>query len=596
MPRQPINSAAKTPANHAGPAAALAAAAGQAHQRHLAAAGTRKGAGAWYTPPDVVERLLDLTLAPLLAACGDDASRIAALRVVDPACGGGIFLAAAAERITDRLVALGMARREAADRAYGRCVYGADRDPAAVALCRETLAAASAGAIDTAALITHIACFDALAGADVDDRAAAADAPAWGALRHAASPEIGFDLVIGNPPFLSQLAKETTRPAATTARWRARYGAAIQPLTDSALLFLLLGLELARADGGMVSLLLPWSTLASSDAAGVRRVAREQAAMRSAWLCPTPLFAAEVLVWAPVLVRGAHQAPVPLQLGREFVAAGTVDGEALAASTWAGLLTASQGVPARVLATAGRLADIATATADFRDQYYGLRGAVIDAALGDDATCPRLVTTGLIDPARLRWGVAATRFAKGHYQAPRVLLERLTPPLQAWARARLRPKVLLATQTRALEAVVDAAGALLPSVPVVSVVPADAADLWRIGALLATAPCTLVAAQRHMGTGLSSEALRLSAKDVLALPLPQDRAAWDEAAAALELATSAVDESAWASALEAASTAMARAFGLGDDPELQGWWRGRVRWQAPGLPAGPPSKRLLRTK
>ena len=48
------------------------------HEQGLADRGLRKGLGAYYTPADVVEGLLDLTLAPILSA-----------RVADGAGGGG---------------------------------------------------------------------------------------------------------------------------------------------------------------------------------------------------------------------------------------------------------------------------------------------------------------------------------------------------------------------------------------------------------------------------------------------------------------------------------------------------------------------------
>ena len=66
-------------------------------QAELAAQGTRKQFGAWYTPPEVVELLLDLSLQPRLDALSS-VTEVAAVRVLDPACGTGHFLIAAARR------------------------------------------------------------------------------------------------------------------------------------------------------------------------------------------------------------------------------------------------------------------------------------------------------------------------------------------------------------------------------------------------------------------------------------------------------------------------------------------------------------------
>ena len=51
-------------------------------------------------------------------------------------------------------------------------------------------------------------------------------------------------------------------------------------------------------------------------------------------------------------------------------------------------------------------------TADFRNQYYGLVGAVSDSAVG-----PPLITSGLIEPNECWWGRRPVRFAKRGFAA-----------------------------------------------------------------------------------------------------------------------------------------------------------------------------------
>src|SRR5207253_8173936 len=51
------------------------------------------------------------------------------------------------------------------------------------------------------------------------------------------------------------------------------------------------------------------------------------------------------------------------------------------------------------LRTAGTAGDVAAFGANFRDEYYGMVGAV-----RDDADGPPLVTSGLIDPGACAWG------------------------------------------------------------------------------------------------------------------------------------------------------------------------------------------------
>ena len=49
-------------------------------------------------------------------------------------------------------------------------------------------------------------------------------------------------------------------------------------------------------------------------------------------------------------------------------------------------------------------------------------------------------------------------FARRRFLRPTVELDRLSPPMRRWADRLLVPKVLVANQTRVIEAVVDDAG------------------------------------------------------------------------------------------------------------------------------------------
>lgn len=72
----------------------------------------RKVSGSYYTPDSLVQALLDESLDPLIeetVAGKDDATAIEALlnlRIIDPACGSGHFLLAAARRLASRIARL----------------------------------------------------------------------------------------------------------------------------------------------------------------------------------------------------------------------------------------------------------------------------------------------------------------------------------------------------------------------------------------------------------------------------------------------------------------------------------------------------------
>ena len=175
------------------------------------------------------------------------------------------------------------------------------------------------------------------------------------------------------------------------------------------------------------------------------------------------------------------------------------------------------------------------------------------------------MTSGLIDPARCLWGEVPTRFARQRYAAPAIRPGDLEPRLREWARSRLVPKLLVAGQGRVIEAVADPTGELLPSVPVLSVVPHDPADLWRLLAITLAPPVVAHAATRYLGTGLTPGSVKVSAKQLAALPLPTEEDAWRRAA---DLARAGAGP-------EEIGPLMTRAYGAAD-ATVTDWWLGRA--------------------
>lgn len=115
-----------------------------------AAGSERKTTGSYYTPSSLIDRLLDSALDPVIEeaeATDNPEAALLALRVLDPACGSGHFLIAAAHRIANRLAALRSdggepdpdTLRHALREVIGHCVYGIDKNPMAVELCKVSL-------------------------------------------------------------------------------------------------------------------------------------------------------------------------------------------------------------------------------------------------------------------------------------------------------------------------------------------------------------------------------------------------------------------------------------------------------------------------
>ena len=137
----------------------------------------RKSTGSYYTPTTLISALLDQALDPLLdeaEAAHDPATAILAIKVLDPACGSGHFLTAAARRIATRLAAAETgelnpspeAFRHALRQVVGRCVYGIDLNPMAIELAKVNLwLDAVEPGLPLSFLDHHLVCGNGLVGA-----------------------------------------------------------------------------------------------------------------------------------------------------------------------------------------------------------------------------------------------------------------------------------------------------------------------------------------------------------------------------------------------------------------------------------------------
>ena len=112
----------------------------------------RKLTGSYYTPDSLVQELIRSALDPVIAQRLADnpahpVQALLAIRVIDPACGSGHFLLAAARRLAERLASLRspdgavtpLAYRHALREVTARCIFGVDRNPMAVELARTAL-------------------------------------------------------------------------------------------------------------------------------------------------------------------------------------------------------------------------------------------------------------------------------------------------------------------------------------------------------------------------------------------------------------------------------------------------------------------------
>ncbi len=498
----------------------------------------RHSQGIHYTPRSVASGLTALAL-------GDDLDQ----RVCDPSVGGGAFLLAAAEH----LESLGASP----ETVVTEQLWGIDIDPVAVEVAAGALALWGSRRGHWVHPGAHLCVADTL----VEGAAA---------FREGAG---GFEAVVGNPPFQGQLQSHTSRSPERSRVLRERWGVATGPYADTAVFFLLAATELVTP-GGAIVLVQPQSVLVAGDACPAREELTTLCALEGLWIGDANTFEASVHVCAPVLRLGG---PPPEQVqrwaGSEVLPEGPA--ESVEATSWGPLVAGFRGAPPVGALGEDVLGASCTATAGFRDQFYGLAPHTYDGVEGPD---PALVTVGMIVPLRNRWGTDEFRFANRRWTHPRVnllSLEAQDPTLARWVDQRRTPKLLIATQTKVVEVVVDEVGDLVPSTPVIALVP-PVDRLWHVAALLSSPTIAAVAYSRVVGAALSTETIKLSARQVLELPLPTDSGAWDEGAHWARQAFASDREGPWRRALLRLAEVMCRAYGAPEADALMKWWTGRL--------------------
>lgn len=140
----------------------------------------RKTSGSYYTPEELVRLLILSALLPVIrervgraSTIEGKAQALLAIRVLDPACGSGHFLLAAARRLALELARILAGddepgedlRRHCLREVVAKCIYGVDKNPMAVELCKVALwIEAIEPGKPLGFLDAHIQCGDSLVG------------------------------------------------------------------------------------------------------------------------------------------------------------------------------------------------------------------------------------------------------------------------------------------------------------------------------------------------------------------------------------------------------------------------------------------------
>tara|TARA_B100000214_G_scaffold321410_1_gene256946 strand:- start:3045 stop:4775 length:1731 start_codon:yes stop_codon:yes gene_type:complete len=500
----------------------------------------RRHGGVHYTPYEVAKKLVRIALHGLPFG-----------PICDPSVGGGAFLLAAGEYLAEK--------GASPSKIINEYLWGIDLDQGAIEVARASISIWGSTKVWIA----------------VNEHLAVADSLKSGIESFPIPPRRGFIAVIGNPPFQNQLQEITVRPIEETQKLRKKWKVNAGPYADTAGYFLLVALSMLSSKGKCL-LIQPQSILATVDAKPIRDKLNQEATLEGIWIGDSDIFEAGVNVCAPLLSKDLRQSPVNIWTGTEIK---ELQEQLNQGENWSSAMAIAQGVPILKL-KGNRLEERASATAGFRDQFYGLAPHVCELETGMESVAP-LITVGMIDPLRSRWGSGEFRYAGKSWLKPVVNLTSLLADdkeLYEWVQDRLKPKVLLATQTKVLEVLPDPEGQLIPSTPTISIECAPE-DIWKITSALSSAAISAYAFSRVAGSALSSDTIKLSAKQVNALPLPPISDYWEQASQSAQEAFSSKVKDAKRNKMKEMSHKISLAYGC-DGNLLEEWWLKRLpKWR-----------------
>lgn len=477
----------------------------------------RRKTGVYYTPPRLVQRVLDLSLRPILqqiqCECGDDQAhlreRVLGLRVCDPACGSGNLLLAATVMMAKFVPSVPVAAL------VESCVFGIEIDDESVVVASHLLSALSDS---SGGVRTNIHRGDAL----LDELPFPA----------------AFDLVIGNPPFVDseRLCKDKPGYRDEVA---GRYESA-RGNWDLSCVFIERAIELSRAGGGCVALVVPDRVFASDYAASVQSILRRNRLrdlVHVGAIEHETFNGAELPVSLLVVDRvGPGRSPATIRVRRRDESVHTFPSEmldALPPGHWTALFRLGEDaaldplVERLVRASRDhrmtRLADIAhVGDGCTTKEAYELCEHIEDRSDADPRRFFRMVNTGTIDPFCVRWGERTMRYLRGRYTHPVVSRDRLRTIMPRRFEQASAPKVLLAGLCQRLEAVGDQHGSLLCGKSAMQVIPFDGsvASVHALTAWLNSELVNRLYACVFGGRGFGRGTMNVGARQLRWLPVP----------------------------------------------------------------------------
>ncbi|MFX1564018.1 MAG: class I SAM-dependent DNA methyltransferase, partial [Promethearchaeota archaeon] len=230
----------------------------------------KKKLGKYYTPDWIVDFIVEHTLGPTLDEQPD--RLLGEFTVLDPACGDGAFLLGVLRFLINRVSSNDEKEHRYALRSLVDCIYGVDVDPKAVQNCKKRLSIAASESLSVEnnfnqrvllgnSLLNEDDAADAVFGKTL----AKMNPVDWQRFYPWVMRDGGFDVIVGNPPFIGIKGMDTKLKNYIRRKYRT-----VHKQFDILIPFIELGLRLLRP-GGRLGFLISNKILAADYGAPLRK-------------------------------------------------------------------------------------------------------------------------------------------------------------------------------------------------------------------------------------------------------------------------------------------------------------------------------------
>lgn len=514
----------------------------------------RKEQGIYYTPTYIVDYIVRNTLGELLKdkkvhpvrkdvnsstpfkAGHSNGVNAGKIRVLDPACGSGSFLIKAFDVLNEHYARY--------DKNYSQSqmdfktglpfttkvkilqnnIFGVDLDKQAVEIAQLNLLLKIAEKGQRLPLLQqNIKCGNSL----IDDPAIAGDkAFRWEEEFKEILNEGGFDIVIGNPPYVDS--EEMVRTQPTLREMCTKIYSTAKGNWDIFCIFIERGLTLLK-DGGFFGMIVPNKLLSAEYALEIRRFIQKYKIFAVRDYSKIPVFQASVY---PIVIIIQKETPKHSKFSTELMESygdgvkirsirkiNQEDLNKTSQNTWAHIFERSSGkIIDKIFKKSTSLINFAEVSgASTVSEAYELKKIITE--LSNQKEFFKFINTGTIDRYSSLWGCFKTTYIKGSYNKPIILKKSLKRFSNKRYEESTKEKIIVAGMTKRLESCLDCGEYLAGKST--TIVTSNKTNLKIILAILNSSLMAFVYKTLFMSLSLAGGYMRVGPPQVKNLPIKQ---------------------------------------------------------------------------